>query len=335
MSVMQKFIKQSLIFLFLSGSFSVFAAVSGKSAPASQTCTVTVVQKNSNAAPSIQMKDAPKKTSTPTEVKLKQQIQELQNKITVQNSVLAKQRHQQAAIADNPLGIAFDEPTYILPFYYTFTPDQTIYAGQTPDQQTLNKAEFKMQFSLLIPIIHHLFFNNLGLDCSYTQLAYWQFYAKSQYFRETDYEPAIFLTGHLLENAGWRFGFVHQSNGRGGDYERSWNRLYLDWRISGQSWLLSIKPWMLVFKSESSSLHNPDIARYLGNERIMLASHAYHQTFSIMSRTTVESGFKRGAMEADWDFPLPFTNKLRGYVQLFSGYGQSLIEYNHYTNAAG
>jgi len=312
---MLKITKHFLIFILALFSFSVLAAVPKQ----------VVQTKSSEKTPATSQK----------ETKLRKKIQALQKKLTVQNSVLEKQRRQQAAIINNPLGIAFDGPSYILPFYYTSKPYQEIYAGQTPDNQSLKKAEFKAQLSLLLPIFYRMFHKNLGLDFSYTQLAYWQFYAKSQYFRETDYEPAIFLTGHALKNAEWRFGIVHQSNGKGGTDERSWNRLYVDWRISGTNWLISIKPWLLVFKSESSSLHNSDIPDYLGHGRVVLAYHAYSQTFSIMFRNALESGFRRGAIEVDWNFPLPFTKKLRGYVQGFSGYGQSLIEYNHYTNAVG
>jgi phospholipase A1 len=47
----------------------------------------------------------------------------------------------------------------------------------------------------------------------------------------------------------------------------------------------------------------------------------------------MESDFKRGTEELDITFPL--YNHLHGFLQAFSGYGQNLISFNHYTNAFG
>jgi phospholipase A1 len=240
---------------------------------------------------------------------------------------------EQTAATNSTYGIAFDEPNYILPFYYTGKPYQSVYEGQTPDDQTLNRAEFKAQLSLLFPLWKHIF-KETGLFISYTQLSYWQFYAKSQYFRETNYKPAIFIRRHFLANAEWRLGLNHQSNGRGGSTERSWNRAYLDFRFSGENWMISIEPWIIAFKKDFSDLHNPDIGDYLGYGRLLLAYKIRRHTLSLMIRNVLESGFSRGALELDWSFPL-FSTKLRFMAQIFSGYGQSLIEYNHYTNSAG
>jgi phospholipase A1/A2 len=261
-------------------------------------------------------------------------IDELREKLYVKDSALAERIQEQLEATRSPFGIAFDEPTYMLPYYYTMKPDTAVYPpDQNPANQSIERQEFKAQLSLLVPVWHNVF-KGTGLFVSYTQLSYWQFYAKSQYFRETDYEPAIFLRRHVLANAEWRLGLVHQSNGRGLPYERSWNRLFLDFRISGERWMISLKPWILVFKNDSSTLHNSDIADYLGYGRIILAYKIHHHTFSLMSRNSFESGFKRGAVELSWSFPL-FSTKLKGMVQFFSGYGQSLIEYNHYTNSVG
>ena len=57
--------------------------------------------------------------------------------------------------------------------------------------------------------------------------------------------------------------------------------------------------------------------------------------FSIMSRNNLESGFQRGALQLSWSFPLFKWPYLKGYVQYFTGYGESLIDYDHYVNTIG
>ncbi len=250
-----------------------------------------------------------------------------------QQSALEKRISRERQIFVSGAGISFYEPTYALPFYYTDNPYQTIYTGNTPDNQRIDNEEFKGQLSFQFPIWYEMFGSNVSLNASYTQLSYWQIYAKSQFFRETNYEPQLFLSDYFSPSILTSFGVNHQSNGRGGQFERSWNRLFLDFAFSGEYWLIDIKPWVLIFTTESSNLHNPDIARYLGYGRVVIAIKFYNQEISLITRNTIESGFSRGAIEFDYTFPIH--GLLRGYLQFFSGYGQSLIEYNHYTNSFG
>jgi len=51
-----------------------------------------------------------------------------------------------------------------------------------------------------------------------------------------------------------------------------------------------------------------------------------------MFRPSFQGGFKHG-LQLDWSFPL--IGKLHGYVQYYNGYGESLIDYNHYNNSIG
>lgn len=268
------------------------------------------------------------------EKSFEKRVDDFLNSLSVeQQSALQKRIDAETKISKSRYGIALYEPTYILPFYYTGSPDQAVYLGTTPDNQAIQHQEFKAQMSFLLELWPHMFKSPVSLNVSYTQLSYWQFYAKSQWFRETNYEPALFFSSQFTNNTLFYFGAVHESNGRGGELERSWNRLFADFMISGANWLIDIKPWILIFKSNSSDLHNPDICKYLGYGRVVFAWKFYRQELSFELRNTVASGFQRGTVIAAYSFPL--AGKLNGYIQFFTGYGQSLIEYNHYTNSVG
>ena len=248
-------------------------------------------------------------------------------------AAVEKKLKKEQLIETSPYRIEFYKPTYILPFYYTGSPYNKIYEGNTPDNQTLKSQEFKAQFSFKLSLFHDLFGPASSLNLAYTQLMYWQFYVNSQYFRETDYEPEIFISKMLTPHLRTNLGIEHQSNGRGGDLERSWNRTYINMIFSNNNWMVSLKPWLLIFKNESSKLHNSDITHYMGHGETTFAYNLDNNTFSLMFRNQITSGFRHGGLEADWSFPI--YKVIKGYVQFFSGYGQSLIEYDHRTNSVG
>lgn len=255
--------------------------------------------------------------------------------ITTNKPSAYEKKHQaEKALSKNLLGIVLYHPNYILPAYYTQSPDYAVYRNNTPDSQKVQRMEFKAQLSILIPVVSDVFgYQKTALNLAYTQISYWQVYAASQYFRETDYEPEAFLVWHPKINWFVHAGVVHQSNGRGGEYERSWNRVYSDVIFARGDWYFSIKPWVLIFKSQSSDLHNPNIRHFLGNGRFLVAYKFGGNEISLMSRNNLQSGFKRGAVALDISRHL--YSHFNVYLQFFSGYGQSLIEYNHRTNALG
>jgi len=248
-------------------------------------------------------------------------------------SALETKLEKRDEASDNPFGLALFRPNYILPFYYTASPDYAVYQGVTPNNQKIMHSELKAQISLLVPVFHHLFYNpDASLNIAYSQLSYWQVYASSQFFRETDYEPEIFVQNHFHQNWLLRYGLDHQSNGLGGTQERSWNRAIVGVECSGENWLFAVKAWDLIFKANSSDLHNPNIAHYLGYENLSFA-YKYHKATLTMQLQNLESGLRRGFVQLTASYPL--SKHFLAYTQFFSGDGQSLIEYNHRTNAAG
>lgn len=271
------------------------------------------------------------------ETAVKKQVKKALTAITTnKTSVLQKSLHRQAKELHNPLGILFYQPNYVMPFYYTGSTDQAVYQGHTPDNQKVKSEEFKFQISFQVPLWHNMFridHRPVSLNMSYTQLSYWQFYAKSQYFRETNYEPQVFLASNFYKNWLGRIGVDHQSNGRGGSTERSWNRVFADVVFSRNHWIFSIEPWMLIFKSESSDLHNPQIADYLGHEQFVIAYQFNNKAEASILIRNVEHLTTRMTEIASFSYPV--SKHINLYLQVFHGYGQSLIEYNHKTTSAG
>lgn len=234
--------------------------------------------------------------------------------------------------------ITFYKTTYVLPFYYTASPYYALYQGNTPDNQELNKTEIKFQISFKVPIVTNLFYRGIGLYIAYSQLSYWQAYVYSAFFRETNYEPEFFFE-FPVDRTFWKnwevpsftIGAVHQSNGRGGEMERSWNRFYAEFFVRRGNFVASFKPWWIV--PTSTNKYNRDISNYLGHGRALLGYRFHHQFFSLELRNNLESGFSKGSQMISWSIPL--TKQLKFYLQYFNGYGQSLIEYDHKTQAVG
>ena len=79
--------------------------------------------------------------------------------------------------------------------------------------------------------------------------------------------------------------------------------------------------------------YNPDIAKFLGYGRLLIAGKYKGNVLSLETHNILEGHARSITGLLTWSFPL--TSYLKGYVQVFSGYGQSLIEYNHRTNSAG
>lgn len=222
-------------------------------------------------------------------------------------------------------------PNYILPFHYNSrTPP-----ANSAKNEDISHNEIAFQISLKANLLPNLFNTNTNLYLAYTQRSFWQEYAEHAFVRENNYEPELFVSYKFNQQKCLKLmntGFDHQSNGKGGDQERSWERLYVDMHFGTENLLFSVKPWIRISHVLEHHDYNNDITKYLGHGRLLFAYKFKNNVFSIMSRNNLESFFKHGATEITWSFPI--YKNLRGYTQLFSGYGQSLDEYNHRNNSA-
>jgi phospholipase A1 len=126
-------------------------------------------------------------------------------------------------------------------------------------------------------------------------------------------------------------GFEHESNGRAEPLSRSWNRIYGMVVAEKSNLTLALKAWYRI-PEKASEDNNPDITHYLGYGELYAYYKYDDHILGMMFRPAFSGGFKSG-LQLDWSFPL-FKN-LQGYVQYYNGYGESLIDYNHYNNRIG
>lgn len=233
---------------------------------------------------------------------------------------------------------------YLLPIRYSTNPNTrpgspALGRGLSADLP-IRENEAKFQFSFKVKAWENIFGDNGDLWLGYTQQSNWQLYNNdktvSGAFRESNYEPEVILalrtTGELL---GWNWrmlnlGFVHQSNGRALPLSRSWNRVYAQFGFERDNFTVLARPWLRLPESASRD-DNPDIRDYMGSGDLRVAYQRGGHVYSVLGRYSPSGG--HGAVQLEWAFPI--SRALRGYVQATSGYGETLIDYNHSQTTLG
>jgi len=242
-----------------------------------------------------------------------------------------------------PFTLMAHKPNYFLAGAYNAEGyDATLYKQQYDDPSIVtDDIEAQFQISLKTPLWVNVL-DSFDVYAAYTNRSFWQVYNDdfSRPFRETNHEPEAwiqFTPGWEIwgfKNSANAIGLVHQSNGQGGLLSRSWNRVYANFVFQRGNFALGFKPWLRI-SEDAADDDNPNITDYLGHYEWRAGYKWKNHVFSFMSRNNLESGFDHGAIELGWSFPLFKYPYLKGYIQYFHGYGESLIDYDRRTNRVG
>lgn len=261
---------------------------------------------------------------------------------------------------DDSFGLSPYETNYILPFGYSTHkyPRRSSSAYIPPEQQSYydQNIETEFQISLTKMLTYNLFGWNEYINFAYTQKVWWQIYSDSAPFRETNFAPELFMgvpvSGAIPEAFGLKLaklGFVHESNSQDGYRSRSWNRLYLAGLWQWDNLFLSTRAWLKIpekkkydgyydglvnpstgkIEPDNAGDDNPDIQNYLGYGDIKLKYlYGEHEIGSLFRYNFGSGGKNRGAIDAHWSYPFLNSANTFWYVKVFSGYGESLIDYD-------
>lgn len=216
-------------------------------------------------------------------------VKEVHDAPAVRGSIIANMLQEH----DNPFTLYPYDTNYII---YTQTSDLNKEAIASYDwAENARKDEVKFQLSLAFPLWRGILGPNSVLGASYTQKSWWQLSNsdESSPFRETNYEPQLFLGFATDYNfAGWtlrdvEMGYNHDSNGRSDPTSRSWNRLYTRLMAENGNWLVEVKPWYVVGNTDD----NPDITKYMGYYQLKIGYHLGDAVLSAKGQYNWNTGY--------------------------------------------
>lgn len=242
------------------------------------------------------------------------------------------------------------QPNYVLPYHYSDNINQT---PESPTRGVVNglpeyqEQEMKIQLSFRTKVLEDFFIPNADLWVSYSQTSHWQAWNSDQSspFRSTDHNPDVFYVVPLAPEfdvipGNWRlrmvkFGLAHESNGQSKPSSRSWNY----WHVGGVVQMSNFV-FETTYKTRINETFeeddNPNLTNMRGNVETRLTA-LLNQTSVAITRNSPEFSFDRGNWQLDITHPLIPSQPegVRIHLQLFSGYGESLIDYNHKQNRIG
>ncbi len=251
--------------------------------------------------------------------------------------------HQDRKHVLQPFTLMAHKPNYLLLGVYNSSGYSSVDHNETyQDSADWDNTEGQFQLSVKFPLLVGLFDDTFDVYSAYTNRSFWQVYntEQSSPFRETNHEPELWVQFHPnwklfgFSNAWNSFGVVHQSNGRSAALSRSWNRVYGWFTMERGNFAFSVKPWYRIPEDEEKD-NNSDIEDFLGHFELSATYKYGENVISMMSRNNLESSFSKGGLELTWSFPLFDWPFMKGYARYYTGYGESLVDYDQYSNTIG
>jgi phospholipase A1 len=187
-----------------------------------------------------------------------------------------------------------------------------------------------------------------GLHIGYSQTSFWDLKSDSKPFFDNSYRPELMLSYAdllpgladeddigILRQLGLQISLQHESNGRDGSESRSINYFYVrpnftfgDAARDPRGLFLSVAPRFHVYLDKED---NPDINDYRGYGDLRLTT-GWRTGLQLAAIGRIGADGDKGSLELDLTYPLSalLQSNIDAFLhaQLFTGYGESLLEYN-------
>lgn len=188
-------------------------------------------------------------------------------------------------------------------------------------------SDVKFQLSFALRLWHPK--SNVDILATYSQRSIWDIYQKSCPFRETAYNPGIWVAWQPHEKLRLLFGIEHESNGLSGEISRSFNyatvaSLYepLD------NWRFGARVWYGYFFHDRTIYQR--YFRYRGIMQVWGTFHTKNERLQVTALVNPTITFAKYniQLEASWRLAKRDDWIPSLFVQYCYGYGETMIDYN-------
>lgn len=221
------------------------------------------------------------------------------------------------------------------------SPYEPMYFAVGKNGDTTAKFQLSFKYRLGLPkdptsraLVDNLYF-------SFTERSMWDLSADSHPFEDSSYMPSLFyyvpdtgVKASWFSKLGLESGLRHESNGKAGDESRSMNYAYVRPILhfgdpTKGEW--TVAPKLYYYPVDNN---NPDMHQYRGYVDLDVA---YGTSDGWQLAGTLRKGTKADYGSAELQFTYPVAKVWAGaggyfYADLFSGYGENLLDYNKHSN---
>ena len=196
------------------------------------------------------------------------------------------------------------------------------------DSQT---ADAKFQISIRQRLFNTIMPFNTQLMLIYTQKSFWDIYEESFPFADNNYNPGLLLTKPIISKNSYKgvmlFSIEHESNGKGGLENRSWNYITLS----------GIYFFNIYFHAQTKVWYgwagkdNADLLDYRGYGLFALNFRSQNER---IATSLILNPIKNFSINTQLEISYKIDKRANQYLflQWYNGYGEGLLDYNKYVS---
>lgn len=217
------------------------------------------------------------------------------------------------------------------PYFGIYKDNYFIFGPSINHKPTNVNTNIKFQISIAQRLTQATLPWGTYLYLFYSQKCFWNVLENSMPMTDLNFNPGIGLTKPLFVKNRYigkmTFLIEHESNGRDSIWSRSWNRVALAGNVFlTKNLMVHAKIWAPIVDGEN----NKDIVKYCGwcqfGTQLVSDDRRFTGGITIVPRHRI------GSCNVVVDFALRLFKNENQYLffQLYSGYGEGLLEYNKY-----